>query len=292
MFWKELRPGVFACLRASEGANVGLIRANGGWVLIDSAFCALELLEALDRKGIVLADLQLAFNTHFHADHTWGNQLLHCPILGHRDCRERMQVMAAEAWSAAGLASWLDEVEHSHPEQAERCRKRIADLRVTPPTEVFERERELVLDGSRLRFLHLGGHTPDLSVLWLPDEGVLFASDLLFEGRYPFILDGDLPVWIEALETLRKLGAEVIIPGHGNPCGEAELLRLRDYLSDTWERCADHFARGHELEAVLADDGFPRHGPEHAASLHEANIRHVYALQSRLSGDLGSGARA
>jgi cyclase len=276
MFWKELRTSIFACLRAAEGANVGLIRSSDGWVLVDTAFCPLDLLGALDDKGVVLADIHLAFNTHFHADHTWGNQLLRSPIVGHRLCRELMADMERGPWSRTAIDHWLAEVELTHPEQVRRCKRRLGDLRITPPSELFEDQCSMALDGGRLEFIHLGGHSPDLSVLWLPDEGVLFASDLIFEGRYPFIFDADLPGWIDALRFVEKLGAETIVPGHGSICGLAEVRRLREYLEHTRGLCGEHLSRGNEIDAVLADPNFPEHGPALAAELHQANIRHVY----------------
>ena len=280
MSWKEIRPGISACLRADNGANLGLIHADGAWVLVDTAYCALDLLEALDDTGIVLANLHLAFNTHFHADHTWGNQLLSAPILGHQRCRELMEEMQKGPWSRKGIDRWLAEVEQTHPEQAQRCREQLGDLRITPPDMVFDERHSIELAGHRLEFIHLGGHTPDLSVLWLPDQGVLFASDLLFEGRYPYIFDADVPAWIEALEALRMLEPETIVPGHGALCDVAALDRLRDYLTGTWECCAEHVARGRELEALLDDPAFPRYDGDLAEMLHDANIRHIHEQQT------------
>ncbi len=276
MFWKELRNSIFACLRSADGANVGLIRSSDGWVLVDTAFCPLDLLTALDEKGVVLADIHLAFNTHYHADHTWGNQLLRSPIVGHRLCQELMTGMEGGPWSRSGRDRWLAEVELTHPRQVRRCLHRLDDLRITPPDELFEKRYSMSLDGGRLEFIHLGGHSPDLSVLWLPDEGVLFASDLVFEGRYPFIFDANLPEWIGALKRLEELGPETIVPGHGAICGLAEVRRLRDYLEVTLELCSDHLLRGREIDAVLVDPNFPEHGPALATELHHANIRHVY----------------
>ncbi len=280
MHWKEIRPGIFACLRADSGANIGLIHAKNRWILVDTAFCALDLLEALDETGIVLADLHLAFNTHFHADHTWGNQLLAAPILGHRRCRELMEEMEKGPWSREGIDRWLGEVELSHPEQAERCRQQLGDLRITPPGMLFDDRHTLTLNGFHMEFIHLGGHTSDLSVLWLPEQSVLFASDLVFEGRYPYLLDADVPAWIEALETLRMLGPETIVPGHGKLCDLQTLDRLRDYLLGTWERCAERMSRGVELEALLDDPAFPRYDGPLAGVLHKTNIRYIHERQT------------
>lgn len=293
MFWKELRTGIHACLRSTEGANMGLIGSGGGWILVDTAFCPLDLLGVLDEMDVVLADIQLTFNTHFHADHTWGNQLLRSPIVGHKLCRELMVDMERGPWSQSGIDRWLAEIELTHPEQVRRCRRRLGDLRITPPDELFEGRFERTLDGGRLEFIHLGGHSPDLSVLWLPDESLLFASDLVFEGRYPFMLDSDPIAWIEALRRVESLAPETIVPGHGSICGLADVRRLRDYLERTVGLCREHLDRGRYIDEVLADTSFPEHGPALASELHRANILHVHERLARESaGETAHGAGA
>ncbi len=280
MNWIELRPGVHACLRPEAGANLGLVGDADGWLLIDTAFCALELLGALDAQGVCLSDISLTFNTHFHADHTWGNQLVHSRILGQRRCAELMQEMLDGPWSAQAREQWLAELAASDPAGAERYCEALTDLRVTPPTETFVKRKRLNFGGRRLEFHHLGGHTPDLSVLWLPDDGVLFASDLLFLGRYPFLTHANVPAWIRALKLLRGFEPKIVVPGHGILAGADALDGQRAYLEETWERCADHRARGRELDAILVDPGFPRLPGDHGGRRHAENITQVFDLQA------------
>lgn len=286
MRWQELAPGVHACLRPTEGANLGLVSTGEGWVLVDTAFCALELLTALDARGVVLADLRLTFNSHFHADHSWGNQLVHSPILGHWRCRELMLACCRDEWSTLAIERWLAEIEASHPEEAARCRERLADLRITPPDDLFWTRRELSLGKLRLDFQHCGGHSPDLSVLWLSEQGVLFASDLLFLGRYPYLTDADVPTWIEALSRLRRLAPEVVVPGHGELATAQDLDRQRQYLEETWQRCAEHRSRGRELRAMLSDARFPclEDVPDPDGRQRADGIRAMSALQGANGG--------
>jgi cyclase len=279
MDWRELRPGVHACLRPEAGANLGLVGGADGWLLVDTAFCAMELLGALDAQGICLSDIALTFNTHFHADHTWGNQLVHSRILGQRRCRELMQEMLDGPWSAEARERWLAELAANDPAEAARHCEALADLRVTPPTETFVQRKRLDLGGRRLEFIHMGGHTPDLSVLWLPDEGVLFASDLLFMGRYPFLTHADVPVWIRALRRLRRFEPEIVVPGHGILAGAGALDAQCSYLEETWGRCAEQRARGRNLEAMLADPGFPRLAGDPTGRRHAENITRMCILQ-------------
>lgn len=279
MEWRELSPGVHACLRPEAGANLGLVGSPAGWLLIDTSFCAMELLGALDARGVCLGDLSLAVNTHFHADHTWGNQLVHSRILGHERCAALMREMLAGPWSEDARASWLAEMAAGDPDGAQRYCERLADLRVTPPTETFVGEKQLALGDRRVELIHLGGHTPDLSVVWLPEDGVLFASDLLFVGRYPFLTHAKVPVWIRALARLRGLEPQVVVPGHGLVADAAALDAQRHYLEETWQRCAEHRARGRELPAIIADPEFPRLPGDPEGKRHVHNIRMMHEQQ-------------
>ncbi len=122
----------------------------------------------------------------------------------------------------------------------------------------------------------MGGHTPDSCVVWLPVKRVLFASDLIFQGRYPYIFDADIPVWIAALAKLLEFEAEVIIPGHGARSGETEIVVLREYLQATWDLTGEHIRLGHSVEETSADPAFPVFLGEKYEKLHHANIRYMY----------------
>jgi cyclase len=74
-------------------------------------------------------------------------------------------------------------------------------------------------------------HTTNDSIVHIPDRGVVFAGDLLFNGGTPFALMGSVSGWIEVLETvLRPLGAHTIVPGHGPVCGPEVIDDVLAYL--------------------------------------------------------------
>jgi glyoxylase-like metal-dependent hydrolase (beta-lactamase superfamily II) len=75
-------------------------------------------------------------------------------------------------------------------------------------------------------------HTPEDQVLYLPTERVLFAGDLVFRGRVPYVGQADSRHWIAALGDLLKLEPRVVVPGHGEVSTTAreDLELTRDYL--------------------------------------------------------------
>jgi cyclase len=265
-----------AFIRPEEGANVGLIHTSKGMILIDTTFSPTEIQALFEAVDVGVEQVCMVVNTHSHSDHTWGNQLFTCPILAHRLCQERMQSNLKSEWSPEAFQSYISDLEKTDPKKAEDFRRTVKSLQIKLPDQVFDDRFEEELDGLRYKIIHMGGHTPDSSLLWLPEKRVLFASDLIFQGRYPYIFDADIPVWIAGLGRLLEFEAEVIIPGHGVRCGEAEIIRLREYLQYTWELTDKHIRSGHSVEETTADPAYPFFAAEKYERLHQANIRYMY----------------
>ncbi len=265
-----------AFIRPEQGANVGLIHTPHGMILIDTTSSPAGIKALLGLVGMSANEVRLVINTHFHNDHTWGNQLFKSPILAQRTCQELMKAALEGNWSQAALQTELSDLERTDPRKADDFRQLLEGLHIKLPDKIFEDRFKDELGGVRYEVIHFGGHTPDSSIIWLPGQKMLYASDLIFQGRYPFIFDSDIPAWINALDRLLEYQAEVIIPGHGVRCGEAEIGELRNYLQGSWERASDHFHSGHSLEETLADPAFPVFPGEKYERLHQANIRYMY----------------
>src|SRR5690606_32627518 len=93
---------------------------------------------------------------------------------------------------------------------------------------------ELEIGGVKLVLQPVGAaHTPEDLVVLLPAERVLFAGDLVFRGRVPFVGNADSGQWIRSLNTLLEMDADVVVPGHGplSTAGRADLELTRDYLA-------------------------------------------------------------
>ena len=87
---------------------------------------------------------------------------------------------------------------------------------------------------TELRIRHAGpAHTPEDLVVHVPARGVLFAGDLVFRGRVPFVGQADSRRWIGALEGLLALQPRLVVPGHGpvSATPMADLALTRDYLA-------------------------------------------------------------
>jgi cyclase len=268
-----------AFIRPVEGVNAGLIHTPQGIIMIDTTSSPAEAKLLLEAVDVGLEEVQLVINTHSHSDHTWGNQVFSCPIIAHRLCLERMQLNLKNEWSPDALQSYFNDLEATDPKKAEDFRATVQGLQIKLPDQVFEERFDGELGGIRYEVIHLGGHTPDLSVVWLPESCTLFASDLIFQGRYPYIFDADVPAWIKRLDRLLEFKARAIVPGHGVMCGEAEIRSLRDYLEVTWELTAEHIRLGHSSDETADDSTYPIFSEDKFERLHQANIRYMYQQQ-------------
>ena len=259
---ESLSSRVTAFVRPDEGANIGLVHTEEGYVLIDTPTFLADMRDLLDAAEISAEDVRLVINTHYHADHTWSNQIFDCPILAHRLCHETMETKLKDEWSPAGIEKMLSEYEKEDPEAAVETRAKLGDLTIRPPTEGIDARRSMQWGGVRLELTPMGGHTPDSIIVWLPDEKILFAGDLLFIDRYPYIAEANIPDLIEALKKLPEFGARTIVPGHGPLCGANEVATLRRYLGEAWEWTKAQLQTGRSVEEFVSDANSPQYGSQ------------------------------
>jgi glyoxylase-like metal-dependent hydrolase (beta-lactamase superfamily II) len=205
-------------------SNAGFVVTPAGVVVIDalgSPQLARELIAEIRRlTGKAVTHVVL---THYHADHIYGLQEFQragARIIAHQAAREYMQSDTARSRleaSRSELAPWID-----------------AQTRLVAADEWLAGSRELVVGGVRLLLTHVGpAHTPEDLVVLLPAEKVLFAGDIVFRGRIPFVGQANSREWIKALNTLLAYEAAVVVPGHGplSTSAREDMELTRDYLT-------------------------------------------------------------
>ena len=205
-------------------SNAGFVVTPAGVVVIDalgSPQLARELLAQIAR--ITPLPVTHVIVTHYHADHVYGLQEFRqrgVRILAHRAALEYLNSDTAAqrlAVSRQDLAPWID-----------------GETQLVPADEWLDGARELVLGGVRLQIQPVGpAHTPEDLVVFLPAERVLFAGDMVFRGRIPFVGQADSRQWIVALDQLLVLDPKVVVPGHGalSTSAHEDLQLTRDYLA-------------------------------------------------------------
>jgi glyoxylase-like metal-dependent hydrolase (beta-lactamase superfamily II) len=210
-------------------ANQNFI-SNAGFVVTQDGVVVIDALGSPALARRLLAEIRKHTNkpvthvilTHYHADHIYGLQALKAAgakVIAHQAAREYINSDNARLRLEASrkeLAPWIDQ-----------------DTQLVAADEWLDGERELVLGGVRLRIKPVGpSHTPEDLVIYLPQEKVLFAGDLVFRSRIPYVGQADSRQWIKALDALLSFDATVILPGHGPVSTDArkDMELTRDYL--------------------------------------------------------------
>lgn len=231
---RQVARGVFAALVPDRGwgwSNSGLVAAGGGLMvdtLMDVARTRRAIAGLREASG---TEPQRLVNTHHNADHCWGNQLFRDrEILGHRLCAEAM----TRDLSPAVLAGLVDAPDLSPGLRwfADDVRDfDFSEVEVTPPNRLLDGDLELDLGTTRVELLYVGpAHTAGDLIVHLPEEGVVFAGDVIFRRCTPIGWEGTTAGWVAALDRIVALGPEVIVPGHGPLCGTEGATELRDYF--------------------------------------------------------------
>jgi len=195
-------------------AGVVVIDALGSPALADRLMAEIRKISPLPVTHVIV--------THYHADHIYGLQAFKAKgarIIAQKAAREylnsdtaRLRMIASQA----DLAPWIDE-----------------STRLVPADEWIDGPRDLVVGGVLFKLQPVGpSHTPEDLVVYLPQEKILFAGDLVFRSRIPFVGQADSGHWIKALDTLLTFDANAIVPGHGPMSSEArkDMELTRDYL--------------------------------------------------------------
>ncbi|WP_287989489.1 MBL fold metallo-hydrolase [Piscinibacter sp.] len=204
-------------------SNAGVVETNDGLVVIDalgSPTLAEELLAAL--RTLSPKPVTHVLVTHYHADHIYGLQAFQAAgaqVIAHRAALEYLHSDTAARRLVASrdeLFPWVDE----------KTRLVEADRWIDGPTR-------LSLGGVEFVLQPVGpAHTPEDLVVHVPARRVLFAGDLVFRGRVPFVGLADSRQWIASLQTLLGFAVDVVVPGHGpaSTSARADLELTRDYL--------------------------------------------------------------
>lgn len=204
-------------------SNAGFVITQDGVVIIDalgSPALAKRLLAEI--RTITPKPVTHVILTHYHADHIYGLQVFKdagAKIIANTAGREYLNSQTAllrlQA-SRADLAPWIDASTHLVP----------ADEWISGPVD-------LTIGGVRFVLRHVGpAHTPEDLAIYLPDEKVLFAGDLVFRNRIPFVGQANSGHWIKSLDALLGFDAVVVVPGHGPASHEAraDMELTRNYL--------------------------------------------------------------
>ncbi|MCP4724654.1 MAG: MBL fold metallo-hydrolase [bacterium] len=243
---KELAPGIYAYIQAGGTwfiNNAGFIVGKEEAIAVDSlsnehminAYIA-EIKKTTDKP------INFLINTHSHADHIFTNHFFpQAKSICHERCRETtMDAFKTDPELYKALFPDLN----------------FDGVKATPQDITFSKEVSIYLDDMQIRLVHNGpAHTMDDAFVHIPKEGIVFCGDLLFYLCTPLALMGYITGWIETIDLLASLDADIYVPGHGPVTDKKGLLEGQEYLVYIQEETRKHYDAGTDaFEAAKSID--------------------------------------
>jgi cyclase len=227
------------------GGNIAVQIGDDGVLVVDTGLAqnADRVIAAI--KKLSNKPIRWVLNTHFHPDHTGGNEAVAkagsktnggpAEILAHENVLTRMSAPA----SKIPTASW-------------------------PTDTYFPEEKDIYFNGEAVMLFHdVAAHTDGDSIVLLRKSDVIVAGDVFVTTSYPFIdqanggsIQGELNALNRILDIAvpahEQEGGTYVIPGHGRICDEADVLEYRDMVTIVRDRVQDMIKRGLTLDQVKA----------------------------------------
>lgn len=200
--------------------NSTVIVGNAGVILVDSGGTAevgRHIATAVRR--ITDKPVTHVVNTHHHGDHYLGNvAFLGATFISSEKCRTMVLETGAE---------WVELMERDIGRRLPATKPVAADVTYAEGTST-----ETQIHGVRLKFwVPKGSHTVGDLLVYLPDDKVLVAGDVLVSRVVPTLQDGFLKHWIATLDQMRALDITHFVPGHGSLMTAGDVAALRDTLA-------------------------------------------------------------
>ena len=267
----KVADGVYAAIAKPGGlasGNAGFVIGDDGVLVFDTFFTPAAIEELIvEIQKLTRLPIKYAVNSHYHLDHTGGNQVLAArgiPIIAHdnvliwqttKNKRFLPAVADLEKRKADATKQLADMPEDQKDKRAqlERTIRRLdamMAITLTNPTKTFKSgTMELKLGKRKVILATLPGHTGGDVFAFVPDANVVFTGDLGWSKTLPNLVDATVADWIPTLGTiLKEHPAAKYIPGHGNVAEAAEIKDFGDYLDDLRARVKQGIASGLSLD--------------------------------------------
>jgi glyoxylase-like metal-dependent hydrolase (beta-lactamase superfamily II) len=241
--------------------NSGVIQTSEGVVVLDALNS--EAVARAEREAIantIRQPIRLLVSSTFHNNYSKGN-LAYADVwkIGHENYR-------------TDLLALMQRQNASAEEQKARL-----------PNQTFRDRITLYLGGKEIQILYVGrAHTRGDSIIYVPQDRIVYLSELFFSDQFLFINDGYGLDWLKALDAVEALGAEIFVPGHGPiPADPREtrqsLGHFRQMLVDVRDAVQKEIARGATEDQAVATIRWPQYEKMQGYdSQRETAVRRLY----------------
>jgi cyclase len=192
------------------------------------------------------------FNTDHHRAHILGNQFFDAPILAHEAAWKEMNNYKD---------TFIERTKNLFKKRPD-VQKQLNEIYIVKPELSFTGRLVMTKGGREIHFVHLGGHTPATSGVFLPDDKILFTGDLVVVDEHPSLGQCDSENWLSRLRWLRKQQFQVLVPGHGKLCNVEASEPVTEYIRTMRAKVRQQYKSGRtkaEAAVVISQmiDFFP-----------------------------------
>ena len=249
--------------------NAGAVIGQEWAVVIDTLAFPEETLAIRDFiESELKRKVRYVINTHYHADHSWGN--CYFPgayVISHDLCRKNLQ-----KYGQRSLESTLETDSVFQKTQI-----------VLPHLTLETGLLELIVGDKTLRLIELPGHSEDGIGVYIVEDEVLFAGDVWMP--IPHIMDGDPDMMRESLKKIETLTIENVVQGHGDVILRGEVsTSINDRIAylDKIQKLVEESAQDDYPGEYLREKTIEICGKSRillggaAEEIHQQNLRHLY----------------
>ncbi|NGM21152.1 MBL fold metallo-hydrolase [Roseomonas stagni] len=250
----ELGPGLFA-YTAEGDPNSGVIVGPDGVVVVDAQATPAMAQDVMARIATVTPrHVGQVVLTHYHAVRVLGASGYGNPV-----------IIASETTRDLIVERGQQDMDSEIGRFPRLFRGKESIPGLTWPTHSFDRRMSIWLGKREAQVIHVGrSHTAGDTVVWMPEDKVLFAGDTVEFGATPYCGDAHFADWSRTLDAVAELGAERMVPGRGRALMTKGDVReaiegTRSFTTDLFTRVKEGVAKGWGLKEIYDDTmGFMR----------------------------------
>jgi len=246
---ERVTPNIYTTTKL-RGCNPSFVTTSQGVVVIDTPQLPTRAV-AMRAEAETHGPIRYLINTEHHVDHIFGNYWFKGAgsVVEHQGLFDNFMVPTPDL---DPYAYALEAVPTDDPEAASIVPDRetyYADP--NKGTIVFTGDLTLRVGDHTFNLLHTPGHTPGQIAVHVPEERAVFTGDTIFSGCQTWLMTSNVDQWIEALERIRQLDVDHVVPGHG-PVVTLDYLHTQRMVLLRWKAAvADAVAKGWTREETV-----------------------------------------